>query len=258
MSVQSVERALQVLDLFSHRRPDLGIAEISRSLGLPKGTVHGLVRTLAQERFLQQDPQTRRYRLGLRIYELGIVMAGTLELNQKAGGPAHLLAKRTQLVVRVATWDGDSVVVTLVAHGKPRAAQPHQIGPRVHAYCSAIGKAVLAFIGEDELRAYIRRTELAPFTASTIIQRKALLSDLEATRRRGYSIDREEALQGVACIGAPIYEKGEAAAGSISLSGAPNSILGERLTPLAEDLIKTAAEISQYMGHFPAAMDRLA
>ncbi|RJR26692.1 MAG: hypothetical protein C4582_01285, partial [Desulfobacteraceae bacterium] len=110
LTIQSVERALQVLALFSHRQPDLGIAEISRTLGLAPGTAHGLVRTLAKEGFLKQDTQSRRYRLGLRIYEMGIVAAETLELNQKAGGPAHQLAGKTQLVVRVATWDGDSMV----------------------------------------------------------------------------------------------------------------------------------------------------
>ena len=85
MSIQSVDRALQILALFSHRSPVLGVTEISRALGLSKGTVHGLIRTLLQQGFLQQDLPSRKYRLGLKIYELGIILAGTLEINQKGG-----------------------------------------------------------------------------------------------------------------------------------------------------------------------------
>ena len=151
MSIQSVDRALRILALFSHRHPVLGVSEISRALELPKGTVHGLVRTLFQQGFLQQDLPTRKYRLGLKIYELGIILAGTLEVNQKAAGPVTQLAKRTQFLCRVAIWDGDSVVITHNVYPRPRAVLPHQIGPRVHAYCSAVGKAGLAFLEKDEL-----------------------------------------------------------------------------------------------------------
>ncbi len=251
MAIQSVERALQVLGLFSQHHPDLGIAEISRSTGLAPGTAHGLVRTMAQKGFLRQDPRSRRYSLGLRIYELGIVAAETLELNQRAGGPAHQLSRKTQLVVRVATWDGDSMVVTLTAHPRPRGSFPHQIGPRVHAYCSAIGKAVLAFIGKKDVQDYLSRTSMTPFTGSTISGKKELLADLERTRERGYALDREEAVHGIACIGAPIFERGQQVAGAISLSGSPARILGEKTGELAEELLKTASEINCYMGGFP-------
>ena len=255
MTIQSVDRALQALSLFSHRHPVLGISEISRSLRLPKGTVHGLVRTLVSQGYLHQEQRSRKYRLGLKIYELGIVVVGTLEINQKAAGPAHQLAKQTRLLSRVATWDGDSVVITLNAHPRPRPSFPHQIGPRVQAYCSAIGKAVLAFLGERELKAYLDRTRLIPFTASTITRRKQLLTDLKETRKRGYSIDREEAVQGLGCIGAPIFEQEGFATGAISISGPPHRIMGVRIEGLAEELLKTAAEISQYMGHLPGTLE---
>ncbi|MFP4453691.1 MAG: IclR family transcriptional regulator, partial [Desulfobacterales bacterium] len=113
MSVQAVERALKILTLFSHRQPVLGISELSRMMDLPKGTVHGLIRTLVKHGFLKQDEQTRKYRLGLKIHELGIVLSGTLELNQKAAGPCHQLSRRTGLLSRIGIWDGGSVVITL-------------------------------------------------------------------------------------------------------------------------------------------------
>ncbi|RJQ65314.1 MAG: IclR family transcriptional regulator [Desulfobacteraceae bacterium] len=252
MSIQSVDRALQILMLFSNRCPALGVTEISQALKLSKGTVHGLIRTLMQQGFLQQDQPSRRYRLGLKLYELGIILAGTMEINQKAAGPINQLAKATQLVVRISIWDGDSMVITSDAHPRPRAVLPHQFGPRVHAYCSAMGKAVLAFLDENQLRAYLERTELFPFTPATVTRKETLFADLEATRRRGYAIDREEAVQGMACLGAPVFQRGACVAGAISLSGGVARVLGEKLESHAEELLKTAAEISRYMGHYPA------
>ena len=251
MSIQSVDRALQILTLFSHRHPVLGVTEISRALELSKGTVHGLIRTLLHQGFLQQDLPSRKYRLGLKIYELGIILAGTLEINQKAAGPINQLAKTTQRVVRVAIWDGDSMVITSDAHPRPRAVLPHQFGPRVHAYCSAIGKAVLAYIDAEQRKKYFKRTELIAFTHATITDPHKLLADLEETRQRGYAIDREEAVQGLICLGAPVFHRDGQVAGSISLSGSAQRMVEEKIAVLSEELLKTPSEVSRYMGYLP-------
>jgi IclR family transcriptional regulator, KDG regulon repressor len=252
MSIQSVDRALQILALFSHRSPVLGVTEISRAVGLSKGTVHGLIRTLLQQRFLQQDSATRKYRLGLKIYELGIILSGTLEINQKAAGPLNQLSKETLLECRVAIWDGDSMVITSSVHPRPRAVLPHQFGPRVHAYCSAIGKTVLAFLDAEQIDSYLQRTVFVAFTPSTVTDRQLLAQELELTRRRGYAIDREEAVQGLSCIGAPIFQRSGEIAGAISVSGNTQRVLGEKSDVFIGALLKTAAEISRYMGYYPA------
>ena len=251
MSIQSVDRALQILALFSHRSPVLGVTEISRALDLSKGTVHGLIRTLLKQGFLQQDLPSRKYRLGLKIYELGIILAGTLEINQKAAGLINQLAKVTQRIVRVAIWDGDSMVITCDAHPRPRAVLPHQFGPRVHAYCSAIGKAVLAFLDEELVNGYIERTELTAFTEETITDVQVLRADLEAIRKRGYAVDRQEAVQGLVCVGAPVFHRDGQVAGSISVSGAAQRMDDDRVAELSEELLKTTGEVSRYMGYMP-------
>jgi DNA-binding IclR family transcriptional regulator len=251
MSIQSVDRALTILTLFSNRYPVLGVTEISRAVGLSKGTVHGLIRTLLHQGFLQQDGPTRKYRLGLKIYELGMILAGTLEINQKASGPVHQLVKSTQLVGRVAIWDGDSVVITSSVHPRPRAVIPHQFGPRVHAYCSALGKAILAFLDTGQLEEYLKRTALVAFTSTTMTHKDHLTADLGTARQLGYAVDREEAVQGVGCIGAPVFHHDGRVAGSISLSGAVQRVLGDRMTLIAQDVTKTAAEISRYLGYIP-------
>jgi DNA-binding IclR family transcriptional regulator len=251
LGIQSVNRAIAILSLFNHRRPRLGITEISRILNLPKGTVHGLVRTLLSAGFLQQDPATRKYQLGLKLYEMGITLAVNLEINQKAVGPANKLAKSVNLVSRIAIWDGDSALITLIVDPRSNSLFVHQIGPRIPAYCSSVGKAILAFLNNEELNAYLNRTELIPYTPKTITQKERLLRELEETRQRGYSIDQEETTSGLACIGAPIFGKGGHLEASISISGDPDRFRKKQLKGLYEKLIKTAGEISRSMGYFP-------
>ena len=254
LGIQSVNRAITILSLFSHRRPRLGITEISRILNLPKGTVHGLVRTLLNAGFLQQEPETRKYQLGLKLYEMGITLAVNLEINQKAVGLANKLAKSVNLVSRIAIWDGDSALITLNVDPRSNSLFVHQIGPRIPAYCSSVGKAILAFLNNEELNAYLSRTELIPYTPKTITQKERLLNELEETRQRGYSIDQEETTLGLVCIGAPIFGKGGHLEASISLSGDPGRFRKKQLKGLCEKLIKTAGEISRSMGYFPEAL----
>jgi len=251
--IQSVHRALSLIGLFTHGSPRLGITEISKALGLPKPTVHGLVRTLVKQGFVQQDPQTRKYRLGLKIYELGIVLAGSLEINQKGAGPAYELSKQTGLVSRLAIWDLDSALLTVNIEPRSHLFFVHQIGPRIPAYCSAIGKALLAFLEPQELKGYLDRVELKPLTANTITKKKQLLKEIDETRRTGYSIDREENVSGLSCIGTPVFGTGGRLEGSISLSGDAKTIHKgfEKLLP---ELLKTGKEISRSLGYFPESL----
>ena len=114
---------------------------------------------------------------------------------------------------------------------------------------------VLAFLGKERLDAYLKRTRLEAVTPSTIVSRKQLLKDLDETRFRGYSTDREEAIKGMGCLGAPIWGRDDKLAGAISLSGQARRILGERMEDLAGEILRTAAEISHYMG-FSSPMSR--
>jgi DNA-binding IclR family transcriptional regulator len=252
-TIQSIHRATQILGLFSLRDPYLGISEISRSLNLKKGTVQGLVRTLTGEGFLEQDGDTRKYRLGLKIYELGIILAGSLEINQKASGPVNQLAKQTQRLVRVAIRDKDSALVTLDAFPKSQPFYSPQFGPRAPLYCTALGKAILAFLNREEVKLYLEKVRLIPYSSNTIIQRNRLLEDLKETRKRGYSTNREEHMLGRAAIGAPIFGRKGYPVASIVVIVDPNQ-LDKEIGNLAHAVRKTALEISQFMGYSYASL----
>jgi IclR family transcriptional regulator, KDG regulon repressor len=250
MLIKSVHKAIQILVLFSLSSPLLGITEISRALKLKKPTVQGLVRTLLKEGFLQQDRETRKYRLGLKIYELGIILAGNLEINQKASMPAHELAKKTEQLVHIAIPDQDSCIITLDAYPRSQPFLSRSFGPRSPLYCTALGKAILAFSDQRDIKSYMKGAKLIPYTSNTIVEKNRLLTELEETRRRGYSLNQEEHLLNRAAIGAPIFERGGRLSAAISLVGDPIHIMGEKMDALATEVMTTAMEISRNMGFF--------
>jgi IclR family KDG regulon transcriptional repressor len=251
MTIQSVHRAIQVLCLYSVDKPYLGITEISHALGLHKATVQNLVRTMVEDGFLRQDPETRKYQLGLRLYELGFILGETLEINQKGSDLAHQLATKTQHLVRIAILDADEAVITLHAYPRTRPFIFRHFGPRIPLYCTALGKALLAFLGKDEIDAYIERVTFIPYTPNTITQKDRLLQELEDTKHRGFSINREEHLLASTSIGAPIFGKEGRLTASIALTGDPRTILENETS--SRELVVTASWISRLMGYSPEA-----
>jgi DNA-binding IclR family transcriptional regulator len=248
--IQSVDRALGILSLFGSTSAFLGVSEIAAAMKLNKGTAWGLVTTLEQDRFLRQDPETLKYTVGPRLFELGMVYASSLEINAQASRPVQQLANRTGLNARVGVFEGGMVLVTLMALPKSQDSLSRQIGPRVPAYCSGVGKAILAYLPPDELKEYLRNTKLVRHTPTTIVDLKLLLQDLEKTRERGYSINREEMIPGVAAMGTPVFSGKRRLAGAISVSHSSKVLLGERCEAFAQELLCTASEIARAMGYY--------
>lgn len=240
---------MDIMSLFCRSPGRLGITEIAEALQLNKGTVWGLVKTLEGQQFLQQDAATRKYGVGPKLFELGMVYMSGLELNTKGARLAQGLADQTQLVARLGIWDNSTVLVTVLAVPSSEHHLSHQIGPRVPAYCSAIGKALLANLEPSHLSQYLRDVDLQRHTQATIVSRQALRTDLKQTRERGYSITREEMIPGLVALGAPIYGPNRRLVGATSISGSPDIIEGERLEQFAYELTRTAANISREMGY---------
>src|SRR5208283_3655734 len=133
---------------------------------------------------------------------------------------------------------------TLMALPKSHDSLSHQLGPRIPAYCSGLGKAMLAYLPTDELKKYMHDIKLVRHTPTTIVDPKLLLQDLEKTRERGYSINREEMIPGVAALGTPVFSSKRRLAGAISVSHSSKVLLTERCEEFAQELLYTASEIA--------------
>ena len=251
MAIQSVKRALDILSLFTPSQPTLGITEMAARMGLPKPTTHGLVQTLADEGFLSQNEETRKYSLGLRVYELGTYVTSHLKVNQVGGSAAQRLARHTSLMVRIAIWDRGEILVTLNLFPNVQPLPFLNLGPKVPAYCSAIGKAILSTFSTEALDAYLSRIQLDPLTPKTQTDADALRKELETARRLGYACESEEYIMGLACIGTPLYDHSGRCTAAISVSGGPELLNREGVQAIATDVMRTAEEISCAMGYTP-------
>jgi IclR family transcriptional regulator, KDG regulon repressor len=248
MAIQAVTRALGILKLFSVDQPQLGITEISRRTGLHKATVQGLVQTLVEEKFLEQEPRSHKYALSLKLYELGFTAIRDLEVNQKAAILVPNLANKTNCVVRLGVSSNGAVLITMDAYPKAEPLLFRHYAIRAPLYCSAAGKAILAFCEPEERDAYLARTDLIPYTSNTITAEPDLLKELEQTQRRGYSINHEEYLPARTAIGAPIFGRENRVLAAVILVGEASQILGAQTEDLSKKLILTAQEISGALG----------
>lgn len=252
MIIESVRRAFAVLNIFSRHRTQVGVTEIAKALEVTKGTAHNLVSTLVECGLLKQDPESRKYFLGLKTFELASFQPEVLVLNENAAGPSLELARTKRLISRVGVWDEEAALITMTNYPDNSPELTRSIGPRVHAYSSALGKAMLAYLPEAELVSYLDRTELTPFTQSTITDRETLLVELKETRRCGLAWDREESVIGTACLGTPLFGANDRVIGALSLSGSPNRLLTQKTFEyISQDLLRTAGEISRRLGNIP-------
>ncbi|MBI5442500.1 MAG: IclR family transcriptional regulator [Deltaproteobacteria bacterium] len=256
MPNQSIQRAAQILSLFSMGRPQLKLSQIAKELSLPIGTVHGLVRTLEEEGFLTQDPPTREYRLGLRLHLLGSIQMATMEFNQKAAGPMNYLARQTDLVARTGILTSGTVVITMSTFPLTNGVAGPYLGVQTPAYCTSLGRAILAFLPPEEASRELECIEIVRYTPKTVVDREELLAEIAAARDKGYAVVHQEFEMHMSTIGAPIFAAGSRPVAAISVSGEPARVAGSEGEGLAHRVMETAAEISGYLGHTLAPLFR--
>ena len=250
MTNQSVTRALTIISLFSRQRTQIGITEVSKVLGVAKGTAHSLVSTLVHGGFLCQDSDNKKYRLGLKVFEIGMMQPQAQLLNQHALGPTMELSQTRKVVTRVAIWDDDAVLVTYTNYPPNRPELSNSVGPRLHAHSTAMGKCILAHLPAADLDGFLTTHTLVGFTDATITDEAAFRREIEDIAQKGYALDREESLRGLVCMGAPVFDSSLAVLGAVSLSGSPESILAEdRIDRLAKDLLTCADKVSRSLGY---------
>jgi DNA-binding IclR family transcriptional regulator len=254
MRIQSLDRAIRILDLFRGSRDPLGISEMAAALDLAKTTVHGLVSTLEKNGFLLKDAGTRKYRLGFALFELGSIQVADLEINQRAFLPLRQLANLTNEICRVGIWDRRSIIITMTVQPQGHESTTRQIGPRLPIYCTALGKAILANMPEAEIKAYLDETDLIAYTPNTITDRQVLEKDLAQTRERGYSISRREILLHQVGLGAPVLNAAGGVIASVSVRLNAEDLETYLVTTSANHLMRTAHQISMDIGYQPMDM----
>ncbi len=247
--VQSVERAIAILKAFSLERPERGVGELARELGLHKSTVSRLMRTLERGGLLAQNADTRRYRLGIDLIGLSRLVVTYLDVRDVARPVLRRLAEVCQETVNLAVLDGGQVIDLDQFVPHKHAIKISGWGRwRMPLHCTASGKVLLAYLPPDELQRTLP-PQLERLTPHTVTDIDALLQELEEVRLRGYAFVREELEEGLNAIAVPIYDHTGQVPSSVNVAGPAYRVTPERFPDLTGQLLQAAAQISRQLGY---------
>ena len=233
--VQSLERALGLLELVAAHRSAMSLSELAAASGLPPATLHRLARTLVDLGYLRQEP-SRHYALGPRLFLLA--ESSSTMLNSVALPHLAHLVDEIGETANLAMLDGDQVAYVAQVPGRHSMRMFTEVGRRVLPHCTAVGKALLASSAEEDVRALLARTGLPRHTPHTVTDPDELLAQLRRVRRRGYAMDEGEQEVGVRCVGVAV--PGSTLRLAMSVSG-PAPRMSDELLAHAVPVLQAAA-----------------
>jgi IclR family pca regulon transcriptional regulator len=250
---QSLERGLAILSCFTPKRPVLGIADIADELGMSRSTTHRYVITLLALGYLEQGA-SRKYRLGLRVTDLGMSALNSTGLREHAQPYLEELRQRTSYTVSLAVLDGPEILYVDRARsfrrGQGQGGLDVRTGSRLPAYCTAMGKLLLANLPESDLRELLGQIKLTKQGPNTITSKKALREELDEVREANFAVDDEELAKDLYSIAAPVRNEGRQVVAAVEIA-VPSSMItiGELVDALGPHLVSTADRISARLGY---------
>jgi DNA-binding IclR family transcriptional regulator len=250
-TIQSIERAASILRLLSGRTRRLGVVDLAGELGLPKGTVHGILRTLQHVGFVEQDEETGKYQLGAALLHMGSSYLDGNELRTRALNWSDSLAARSDESVRIGTLHESHVLVVHHVFRPDDSRQALDVGALLPAHATALGKVLLAH--HRYAVTEIARNGLPGYTSATITAVKRLRAELGDVRERGWAADVEELVAGEASVAAPIDDRRGTTVGAMGISG-PIERLCEDGRPrgdLVSYVREAARSVSRELGAIP-------
>lgn len=246
--VQSLERAFDLLERMADAGGEVGLSELSASSGLPLPTIHRLMRTLVSCGYVRQQPN-RRYALGPRLIRLG--ESASRLLGTWARPYLAELVEATGETANMALLDGDEVVYVAQVPSRHSMRMFTEVGRRVLPHSTGVGKALLAQVPADEVRALLGRTGMPAATEKTITDPDAFIAELEGIRAAGYAVDDNEQEVGVRCLAVAVPDSPTAAAISISgPAGRVTEAAQDKIIPVLQDVARQlSVALSSTGGH---------
>ncbi len=249
-SVEAIERAIRILDAFSVDRPELGVAEVARVLGLKRSTVHRALVTLEAGGMLRQIEVSQKYSLGPKVLSLAHVLQSNLSLETIALPQMRIVRDQCNETVALhLLQDGGRVVVQQVESTHDLRRTYHNIGRVLPLYAGSPGKVLMAFLPDAEVQQLIRSTGLKALTPLTITDPAAFLKELADTRRRGYAISLGEHTQGINSISCPIRDRDGRVIAVINISGPQSRLSVEKMHEYLPALREATRAVSLQLGY---------
>lgn len=246
--LSSVKNALRVLNSFSLDQPEVTVGELSVQLGLAKSTVSRLLTTLASEGFVIKDTDTRKYRLGISILALSGIISSNFEINKEAAPVVKKLVNDLGETAHLTILDGTDTIYIHKEECTHAVRILTYLGKRNPAYCTSSGKVLLAY-SEQKVVDDVIAGGFEPFTKNTITSANKLLSELRKIREKGFAFSKNEILEGVTSIAAPIYDYTGKVLAAITVVGPVQRITDNKIPVFAKKVIDASKEASERLGY---------
>lgn len=247
--VQSVERAIIIIETLAKSRQEMSLTELSNEVGWPKSTVHGLVSTLRDYHYVDQSSITGKYKLGIHLFELGNIVGRSWDISSIAKPHMQKMSQILGETVQLGTKSNGEVLYLDKIDSNQMLRIVSEIGGRLPMHCSGLGKVLLAYSSNLEIQKIIAQKGIHPRTLKTIVTKEELEKELQRIRKAGYAVDDQEIMDGLRCVAAPIFDGNNKVLYAISVSGHCQNMQGQHFEEIIEILTKTAKSISYEMGY---------
>jgi DNA-binding IclR family transcriptional regulator len=253
--IQSICRAIEILDLFNSNQPEMGVREIARYLHLHPSTVGRILITLTSLEILTQDKSTHRYKMGSKVLKWGAIYLGSLNLQSESRPYMEELRQKTNETVSLYVPSGNERVLIERMESSHFIRVVAQVGQRMPLYAGASGKVFLSFLPPDKREGVLENMRIEPLTATTIIDTEQLRKELIVIRKRGYAVSHGERVEGASSVSAPIFDFRNQVIGAISISGPTSRFSKEKVNEIFGPLVTATNQISRAMGNVPKELD---
>ncbi|HET9409902.1 MAG TPA: IclR family transcriptional regulator [Candidatus Sulfotelmatobacter sp.] len=247
--VQVLDRTSEILQVLAARQGECSLMDLCSSLSLHKSTIHRLLMVLEQHRFVEKDAESGRYRLGVRLFELGSKAVSVVDLRKCCRPFVSRVHQETGETTHFCLFDQGELLYIEKMEPERSVRMACTIGARAPAYCTAVGKAILAALPEGEVESIIRKSGLNPMTKNTITTLAGLKANLAKIRARGYALDDEEKEDGLRCVGASVRDHSGLPIAAISVSAPAFRLTDAKIPVVAQFVMRAAGEISAKLGY---------
>lgn len=248
--IKVLNKAFSVLDILLKNNAPMSMTEISAELGLYPSTIHRILDTLKYGGYVEQDPNTQKYQLGLKLLELGMARLNQIDLVKEAKPFLKELVKKCNETVHLAVLEDTNVLYLAKEESTQTIRMISYVGKRAPLHCTALGKILLAFLPTDKREYLLNKMELFKLTENTITDKDKLQEELRRIKQVGFALDKEENEKYVRCIAAPIRDYKGRVIAAVSISGPSYRINEDNQNHLKEELVSTCQKISARLGFY--------
>jgi DNA-binding IclR family transcriptional regulator len=240
----SVKKAFAIISAISSSKEGLGVSELARGLNIAKSTVHGMTSALEEVGAIMRHPQTKRYKLGFMLFEVGRQAYSQIDLKTSARPVMEDLMEKTQTSVFLGTLNWDHVTVMDIVESRQDLKITAPIGTTMSLFAGAVGKVFLASMDREQTRKIVESEGLPRFTANTIVDPELYYRELERVSEKGYAVDDEEYIMGVRAVASPIMGLGQLKS-AIWIVGFKANLDEKKIKPHNNEIQKAAESISR-------------